>query len=105
MIDNLCIALFSGVPKLTAPYKILQHFLSFTNIIQITVIIVSIVVIITVIIVSIVVIITVIIVSIVVIITVIIVRISIIVLSLFQPLLWSLFLSLESSLLSLSSSQ
>ena len=33
IIDNFCIALFSGVPKLTALY-ILQHFLSFTNIIQ-----------------------------------------------------------------------
>ena len=32
--DNFCIALFSGVPKLTALY-ILQHFLSFTNIIHI----------------------------------------------------------------------
>ena len=34
IIDNFCIALFSGVPKLTALY-ILQHFLSFTNIIHI----------------------------------------------------------------------
>ena len=34
IIDNVCIALFSGVPKLTALY-ILQHFLSFTNIIHI----------------------------------------------------------------------
>ena len=34
IIDNFCIALFSGVPKLTARY-ILQHFLSFTNIIHI----------------------------------------------------------------------
>ena len=33
--DNFCIALFSGVPKLTALYNILQHFLSFTNIIHI----------------------------------------------------------------------
>ena len=33
--DNFCIALVSGVPKLTALYKILQHFLSFTNIIHI----------------------------------------------------------------------
>ena len=31
IIDNFCIALFSGVPKLTALY-ILQHFLSFTNV-------------------------------------------------------------------------
>ena len=35
IIDNVCIALFSGVPKLTALYNILQHFLSFTNIIDI----------------------------------------------------------------------
>ena len=35
IIDNFCIALFSGVPKLIALYKILQHFLSFTNIILI----------------------------------------------------------------------
>ena len=34
IIDNFCIALFSGVPKLTALY-VLQHFLSFTNIIHI----------------------------------------------------------------------
>ena len=34
IIDNFCIALFPGVPKLTALY-ILQHFLSFTNIIHI----------------------------------------------------------------------
>ena len=34
IIDNFCIALFSGVPILTALY-ILQHFLSFTNIIHI----------------------------------------------------------------------
>ena len=34
IIDNVCIALFSGVPKLIALY-ILQHFLSFTNIIHI----------------------------------------------------------------------
>ena len=34
IIDNFCIALVSGVPKLTALY-ILQHFLSFTNIIHI----------------------------------------------------------------------
>ena len=34
-IYNFCIALFSGVPKLTALYNILQHFLSFTNIIHI----------------------------------------------------------------------
>ena len=33
IIDNVCIVLFSGVPKLTALY-ILQHFLSFTNIIH-----------------------------------------------------------------------
>ena len=37
IIDNFCIALFSGVPKLTALYNILQHFLSFTNVIHITV--------------------------------------------------------------------
>ena len=35
IIDSFCIALFSGVPKFTAPYNILQHFLSFTNIIHI----------------------------------------------------------------------
>ena len=35
IIDNFCIALFSGVPKLTALYNIFQHFLSFTNIIHI----------------------------------------------------------------------
>ena len=35
IIDNFGIALFSGVPKLTALYNILQHFLSFTNIIHI----------------------------------------------------------------------
>ena len=35
IIDNFCIALFSGVPKLIALYTILQHFLSFTNIIHI----------------------------------------------------------------------
>ena len=35
IIDNFCIALFSGVPKLTALYNILQHILSFTNIIHI----------------------------------------------------------------------
>ena len=35
IIDNFCIALFSRVPKLTALYNILQHFLSFTNIIHI----------------------------------------------------------------------
>ena len=34
IIDNFCIALFSGVPKLTALY-IFQHFLSFTNTIHI----------------------------------------------------------------------
>ena len=34
-IYNFCIALYSGVPKLTALYNILQHFLSFTNIIPI----------------------------------------------------------------------
>ena len=33
--DNFCIALFSGVPKFTALYNILQHFRSFTNIIHI----------------------------------------------------------------------
>ena len=32
IIDHFCIALFSGVHKLTALYNILQHFLSFTNI-------------------------------------------------------------------------
>ena len=37
IIDGLCIALFSGVPKLTGLYNILQHFLSFTNIIHIIV--------------------------------------------------------------------
>ena len=31
IINNFCIALFSGVPKLTALYNILQHFLTFTN--------------------------------------------------------------------------
>ena len=35
IIDNFCIALFSSVHKLTALYNILQHFLSFTNIIHI----------------------------------------------------------------------
>ena len=35
IMDNFCRALFSGVPKLTALYNILQHFLSFTNIIHI----------------------------------------------------------------------
>ena len=35
IIDNFCIALFSGVPKLTALYM-LQHFLSFKNIIMTT---------------------------------------------------------------------
>ena len=35
IIDNFCIALFSGVPKLTGLYNILQYFLSFTNIIHI----------------------------------------------------------------------
>ena len=35
IIDNFCIALFFGVPKLTALYNILQHFLSFTNVIHI----------------------------------------------------------------------
>ena len=35
IIDNFCIALFSGVPKLTALYNILQHFVSFTNIMHI----------------------------------------------------------------------
>ena len=35
IIDNFCIALFSGTPKLTALYNILQHFLSFANIIHI----------------------------------------------------------------------
>ena len=34
IIDNFCIALFTGVPKLTALY-IPQHFLSFTNIVHI----------------------------------------------------------------------
>ena len=29
IIDNFCIALFSGVPKLTAFYNILQHFCKF----------------------------------------------------------------------------
>ena len=35
IIDNFCIALFSGVHKLTALYNILQPFLIFTNIIHI----------------------------------------------------------------------
>ena len=35
IIDNFCIAQSTGVPKLTALYNILQHFLSFTNIILI----------------------------------------------------------------------
>ena len=38
IINNFCIALFSGqtgVPKLTVLYSILQHFLSFTTIIHI----------------------------------------------------------------------
>ena len=35
IIDRFCKTLFSGVPKLTALYNILQHFLSFTNIIHI----------------------------------------------------------------------
>ena len=35
IIDDFCIALFCGVPKLTALYNILQDFLSFTNIIHI----------------------------------------------------------------------
>ena len=35
IIDNFCIALFSGVHKLTALYNILQHFLIFKNIIHI----------------------------------------------------------------------
>ena len=36
IIDNFCIALFSGVHKLTALYNIvLQHLLRFTNIIHI----------------------------------------------------------------------
>ena len=35
IINNFCVALFSGVPKLTALYNSLQHFLSFTNIIHI----------------------------------------------------------------------
>ena len=34
-VDNFCIARFSGVPKLTVLYNILQHFLSSTNIIHI----------------------------------------------------------------------
>ena len=33
--DNVCTALFSGVPRLTALYNILQHFRSFANIIHI----------------------------------------------------------------------
>ena len=37
LIDNFCIALLSGVPKLTALYNNLQHFLSFTNIMHIIV--------------------------------------------------------------------
>ena len=35
IIYNFCMALFSGIPKLTELYNILQHFLSFTNIIHI----------------------------------------------------------------------
>ena len=35
IIDNCYIALFSGVHKLSALYNILQHFLSFTNVIHI----------------------------------------------------------------------
>ena len=35
IIDNFCFVLFSDVLKLTALYNILQHFLSFTNIILI----------------------------------------------------------------------
>ena len=35
LLEYFCVALFSGVPKLTALYNILQHFLSFTNIIHI----------------------------------------------------------------------
>ena len=35
IINNFCVALFSGVPELTALYNILQHFLSFTNVIHI----------------------------------------------------------------------
>ena len=35
IIDTFCVALFSGVPKLAVLYGILQHFLSFTNIIHV----------------------------------------------------------------------
>ena len=35
IIDNFYIALFPDVHKLTALYNVLQHFLSFTNIIHI----------------------------------------------------------------------
>ena len=35
IIDNFCIALFSGVPKLNALYNMLHHFLTFTNMIHI----------------------------------------------------------------------
>ena len=34
IIDNFCIALFSGVHKLTALYNILQHFLSIFKVSQ-----------------------------------------------------------------------
>ena len=35
IIGNFCKTLFSGVPKFTALYNILQHFLSFANVIHI----------------------------------------------------------------------
>ena len=35
VIDNFCIALFSGAHNRSALYNILQHFLSFTNVIHI----------------------------------------------------------------------
>ena len=35
ILNNFCIALVSGLPKLTELYNILQYFLSFTNIIHI----------------------------------------------------------------------
>ena len=34
IIDNFSIALFSGAHKLTVLYDILQHFLSFTNVLH-----------------------------------------------------------------------
>ena len=34
IIDNFSMVLFSGVHKLTVLYNILQHFLSFTNVLH-----------------------------------------------------------------------